>query len=171
MFFVVISGFVKAQSMEIKASYFMPAEKSFQDIYGNGWMPGLAFHIKILKDFDLELDVNYLFKSGNLTIIEEDTRLSILPIGVGIRYRLLTGKLNLYSVPAIKIFYYRESNLIGVASKWGVGYGFKIGSFIRITKNLFFDFYSEYTYCKMKPDYFKINIGGVNIAWGLIYGF
>ena len=73
----------------------------------------------------------------------------------------------------VKIYYYqyKESNPLGNVSKGGLGYVGKLGSYIDIAGGFLIDLYINYSYCKLKPADFEINIVGLEAGVGIGYRF
>lgn len=171
---ILLSGFATAAdfSVEMKVHYFSPSEQAFKDIYGGGMMYGAEATVGIWRNFEFWFGGSHFTKRGKLTFTQEETKLKIIPIGGGLRYILPTGRLNLYAGLGLNYYQYKETNdPIGEASKGGLGYVGKIGSFVKVTGSLLIDIYADYTYCKMKPADFKINIGGFEAGIGIGYEF
>ncbi len=170
---IFLSGIANAAifSIELKGSYFSPTEKAFQDIYGGGMTFGGEVSIGIWKKLKFWLGGNYYSGDGELTYTGEGTSLQILPIGGGLKYELSSGTLRFYGGIGVNYYQYKESNVLGEAKKSGIGYLGKIGVLIQISKGLMIDVYSEYSYCKMTPADFTINIGGITAGIGLGYAF
>jgi hypothetical protein len=170
---VVLSGLANAADVivEVRAHYLHPSEAAFRDIYSGGMMYGGEVSIGVWRGLEVWFGGSYLSKKGELTFTKEETRLEIYPIGGGLKYRLTTGVFNLYTGAGLNYYQYKESNPIGDVSKGGLGYIGKIGSFVKITSGLLFDLYVNYSYCKMKPADYKINIGGIEAGMGIGYSF
>lgn len=173
IFIVFFTGASHASKflIEIKGSYFSPTEKAFQDIYGGGMTFGGEVSIGIWKKLQFWLGGNYYSGAGELTYTGEKTSLQIIPIGGGLKYEFSTGTLRFYGGIGVNLYNYRETNILGEAKESSLGYIGKIGVYIQLTKGLLIDIYSEYTYCKMTPADFTINIGGITAGLGLGYKF
>jgi len=170
---ILISGFTHATdfSLELKGSYFSPSEEAFKDIYGGGFTFGGELTAVIWNNLQVWVEGSYYSGEGQLTYTEEETSLRIVPFGGGLKYRLPVGKFNIYGGFGMSYYQYKETNVLGEVSKGGIGYVGKIGVVIKVTKNLFFDLFGEYTYCKMTPAEFTINIGGISAGIGFGYEF
>lgn len=168
-----LSGFIYAEnfSIEVKGSYFNPSEAVFKDIYGGGFKLGGELTIGILKNLQLWFEGSYFSQNGELTYTKEETSLQIIPLGGGLKYKLKAGILSLYGGAGINYYQYKESNILGEVSKSGIGYVGKIGVIVKIFKGTFLDLLGEYSYCKMTPAAFSINIGGIAAGIGLGFEF
>lgn len=157
--------------VELKAGSFSPAEKAFRDIYGGGFQYGGEINIGISKRFDLWIGGSYFSKNGKLTFTQEDTTVSIIPLGLGIRFKLLDGNIKPYVGLGLNYYQYKESNLLGEVSTGGLGFVVKTGGIFKISGGLLADLFFGYSYCRMKPADFEINIGGLEAGIGIGYEF
>ena len=158
-------------SVELKAHYFHPSEKAFRDIYGGGMMYGGEVSIGVWKGLEVWFGGSYFSKTGELTFTKEETKLKIYPLGGGLKYRLSEGVLSFYIGAGLNYYQYKESNPLGDVSKGGLGYIGKIGSYVKVTGGFLIDLYVNYSYCKIKPADFKINIGGIEAGVGIGFSF
>jgi hypothetical protein len=170
---IFLSGLANALEVivEVRAHYLHPSEKAFRDIYGGGTMYGGELSIGVWRGLEVWFGGCYFSKKGELTFTKEETKLEIYPIGGGLKYRLSTGIFDLYAGAGLNYYRYKESNPLGDVSKGGLGYIGKIGSYVKITRRFLIDLYVNYSYCKMKPADFEINIGGFEAGIGLGYSF
>ena len=170
---IFLSGLANATDIiiELKAHYLHPSEEAFRDIYGGGMMYGGEISIGVWRGLDVWFGVSYFSKTGELTFTKEETKLEIYPIGGGLKYKLSTGIFDLYAGAGLNYYQYKESNPLGHVSKGGLGYIGKIGSYVKVTGGLLFDLYVNYSYCKLKPADFEINIGGIEAGVGIGYSF
>ena len=167
------SGFANAVDfmIELRAHYFSPSEQIFRDIYGGGVMYGGEVSIEFWKNLQFWLGGNYYSGDGELTFTKEETSLQIIPIGGGLRYKLPVEIFSFHVGVGINYNLYKESNILGEVNEGGIGYVGKIGVMIKVVKGLIFDMFGEYSYCKMTPADFTINIGGIAAGIGLGYIF
>jgi len=171
---VTISGVMYAKNIRIeaKARYFIPSEQAFKDIYGSGIMYGGEIGVSIWNNFELWVIGSYFSKKGELTFTGEETKLRILPTGAGIRYVHPTGKtIDIYGGMGICYFSYKEENPIGDVSTSKIGYLGTAGTYVKVSDGLFFDLFIDYSYCKIQPADFSINIGGFGAGVGIGYNF
>lgn len=155
--------------IELKGSYFTPSDKDFKDIYGSGLMYGTELTFGVWKNLDIWIGISYFSKSGQLTLTEEETSFKMTPISGGVKYRLSTGTVKFYGGLGLSYFTSKESNVIGDVTKNGLGYIVKVGSYVKVISRLVIDLYIDYSYCKIKPPDFGVNIGGIAAGIGLGY--
>lgn len=168
---IVVFSAGAAYSTEIlfsaRASYFMPGDQAFKDIYGGGIKFGGCMTFNLSDRFDIYFDGSYLQKKGELSYTKEETELSIVPILAGLQYRIKRGSFNPFFGIGAGYFSFKESNVIGEVSKGGIGFQGKAGGLFFFTDRLFFEVTAAYTYCRMKPADFSINIGGFEAGIGV----
>jgi opacity protein-like surface antigen len=157
--------------VELRAHYLHPSEEAFRDIYGGGMMYGGEVSIGVWKGLEVWFGGSYFSKKGELTFTKEETKLEICPLGGGLKYKLKIGVFNLYAGAGLNYYQYKESNPLGDVSKGGLGCIGKIGSYVKVTEDLLIDLYINYSYCKLKPADFEINIGGIEAGVGIGYSF
>ena len=170
---IVVSGAAQAESVYLKVSgsYFYPSDSSFQDIYGGGMQFGGELGFKVWDRLDLWVDAGFFSKKGELTFTREETKLRIIPVASGLRYRLTSGTLNAYLGAGVAYFVFHEENVIGTVNSGGFGFKGKVGAFIVVTKGLLLDVFVNYTYGKMTPADFSINVGGIEAGLGIGFEF
>lgn len=170
---ILLSGLADASdfTLKVKGNYFSPSEKAFKDIYGGGWVYGGEANFGIWKNLKLWVGTSFFSKKGELSFTGEETKVRIIPIGGGVKYVSSVGGINYYSGIGINYYLYKETNPIGDASKGGFGIVGIIGSFMKVTGGLIIDLYINYSYCKMKPADYRINIGGFEAGIGIGYEF
>lgn len=167
------SGIARAADIriELKTNYFAPSDKAFKDIYGGGIMYGGELNIGIRQNLDLWLRGSRFSKKGELTFTREETKLRIVPLGGGIAYRISTRSARFYTGFGLNYYHYKESNPIGEVSKSGLGYTGRAGSYVKVIRGLLIDFFADYSYCKIKPADYEVNIGGLGLGIGIVYEF
>jgi hypothetical protein len=158
-------------NIKIGIHYFSPSGQSLKDVYGSGVCFRAEATIFVLRNFAFWVGGSYFHKNGMLTFTEEETKLTIFPLGGGIKYRKLFGDISLYLGIGLNYYQFKESNPIGDVSKGGLGYIGLLGGSVKLTEGLLLDLYSNYSYCKMTPVDFEIDVGGLEIGIGLIYEF
>lgn len=156
---------------ELKGAYLMPSDKYFQDIYGGGPLIGAEFGASVYGPVELYIEGNYFKRTGKLTYTEEATSLRLIPLGLGIRANLVSGKISAYVGGLCRIYLYQESNPLGTADKNGVGIGGNAGTLFQITDKLSLDLRASYVYCKIKSVDTEANVGGIELGAGINYIF
>ena len=144
----------------------MPTEQAFKDIYGSGIKFGGTMAVALFQNFDIFVDGSFCLKKGELSYTREETKLSIVPVILGLQYRIKSGKFQPFLGLGAGYFAFKESNIIGDVSKSGLGFAARAGVLFFVTKSIFLQIYSNYSYCRMTPADFTINIGGIEAGIG-----
>jgi opacity protein-like surface antigen len=170
---ILAVGFAGAQGVAIgvKGLYFTPAEQSFKDIYGSGPAYGLEANFGLTKNLDLWIGADYYQKKGELTFSKMETDVRILPVTAGLRYRIPAGPVRFYAGAGLGYFLFREENLIGKVDVRKLGFLGKAGAYVRVFQGLYIDAHLRYSYCVIKPQDIKANIGGLSFGVGFGYDF
>ncbi len=167
VFFAAVCLRAGSVTIEVKGSYFYPTEQAFKDIYGGGLMYGGEISLGIWKNLDVWIGGNYFSQNGELTFTGEETSLQIVPLGAGLKYSLSTGVLSFYGGVGVNYFNYKESNVIGDVKTGAVGFVTKVGAYLEPVNQFVIDFFVEYSYCRMTPADFTIDIGGIKAGIGI----
>ena len=165
--FAAVSMHAGSITMEVKGSYFCPTEQAFKDIYGGGMMYGGEISVGIWKNLDVWIGGYYFSQYGELTFTEEETSLQIMPLGGGLKYRITSGTVSFYGGAGVNYFDYQESNVIGDVKSGAVGFVTKIGAYLEPVEKFVIDIFVEYSYCRMTPADFTIDIGGIKAGIGI----
>ena len=170
---ITLSGFATAGDfmVELKAHYFSPSEEAFQDIYGGGIAYGAEASLGVWEELEVWFGGSYFSRKGELTFTKEETTLEIIPLGAGAKYRIISGSFSFYIGLGLNYYQYKEKNPIGDVSEGVLGYIGKAGSYVKVTDRLLIDLYMNYSYCKIKPADFDINIGGIEAGVGIGFRF
>ncbi|MFC2166645.1 outer membrane beta-barrel protein [Acidobacteriota bacterium] len=157
-------------SFSLKGIYFLPSDADFKSIYGDsGWMFGGEIAIKIFKGVEFWLDGGYYAKTGSLTYSNEETKLTLIPIGAGLRYKFLTGKVEPYVGAGARYNLYKETSVIGDVSGTGLGFIGKAGLIFYLAKGFGVDISVAYSSCTMQPADFEFNVGGIELGAGITF--
>jgi len=70
-----------------------------------------------------------------------------------------------------QLYIYKEKNPIGVADGTGIGIMGELGCYFRIAGGFLIDASVYYSYCEVKPQKIKKDLGGVRVGMGLGYSF
>jgi len=165
--FAALSMNAGAIIFEVKGSYFYPSEQAFKDIYGGGLMFGGEISVGVLRNLDIWIGGYYFSQYGDLTFTEEETSLQIIPLGGGLKYKIISGNVSFYLGAGVNYFDYQESNVIGDVKSGAVGFVSKLGAYLEPVDKFVVDIFVEYSYCKMTPADFTINIGGIKAGIGI----
>jgi opacity protein-like surface antigen len=157
--------------LELKAGYFRPSKQLFRTVYGGGLKLTGEVTLPVWKHMDVFVSAGYSSQGGELTITGEETRLRMVPIEAGIKYRLLKGSPFLYVGAGLAFHHYQESSSIGDVSGNALGLVLKAGITIPMTNRWTVDLHLNGSYCTANPTDSDINIGGLSAGIGVGYRF
>lgn len=157
--------------IEIKGTYFYPSDKDFQNIYGAGLKYGGNVVVYVWKKLGIWIGGSYFHKNGKLTYTKEDTELLLIPVVLGLRYRLMSNAINAYVGLGVNYVLYNESSIIGEVNTGKIGVNGNLGAYLNFWKGLFINVFIQLSYCKMYSPDFSINLGGIEAGIGLGYEF
>jgi hypothetical protein len=166
---IILSALSHAEAffIEAKGNYFQPKDQRFKDIYGNGTSFGGEIGINLGKGLGIWAGGHHFSKKGKLTFTEEVTKIQIIPLYAGVKYRLAKASIRPYVGFALGYFRYKETNPIGTVKKGDIGYIGQVGIIFKVGKALFLDIKGSYSYCKVKPVDIEANLGGLQAEIGL----
>jgi len=157
--------------INLKVNYFFPSEHSFQDIYGKGLAFSGEINFRLWKSGYLWLIGSYYSQNGDLPSTQEKTKMSLIPVGGGIKLKFHAGIFSPYLGLGPVVYFYEETNPIGVAKGTQAGFIGQAGLNLKIIGRLFFDISINYSYCKVKPQNIEADIGGIQAGLGIGYFF
>ncbi len=158
-------------SLTAKAGYFWPSDEIFREVYKGGPIFGGEFALTIVKGLDAWVGADFFSKTGELTFTEEDTKIRILPVYAGLRYRFTPSKASPYLAAAAGYFLFKEENIIGTVSEDAVGFIVQAGVVAKLSGILGLDVHARYSNCKTTVGEVEAQIGGFTAGMGFIIDF
>jgi len=152
--------------MEAKGAYFRPLDSVFREIYGSGAAYGGELGFNFKSGIGVWMGGDYFSKTGKLTYTEEETKIRVVPLAVGIRYNFELSNLVPYVSAGLGYFQFKESNPIGTIEDSDIGFIGKIGINWRIGSMFFLDFFGSYSHCRVQPEDVEANVGGLKAGIG-----
>ncbi len=150
---------------------FRPSSDIFKQVYGPGPVFGGGFRIRLIGRLHLSVEAGYYKKTGKLTVTQEPTKMTIVPVEAMAVYHVLPGKITPYAGAGLRLAPYRESNLLG--SVTGAGLGFAVcGGVAARWRFLGLDARLKYASVKDTPVKDKVDFSGltIDIGVGLFFG-
>lgn len=166
---ILLTAVAVSASVGVKVTYFSPTDADFKSIYGGGLMYGLESAFTLTHGLDIWLDAGYFAKTGQLSFTKEETKLTLVPIGAGLRYSYLLGKIAPYLGAGVRYFIYKESNVLGNVNEGGIGFVGKVGVLISAISWVNFDLGVGFSSCKLKPADFEFNVGGLELSLAITF--
>ena len=152
-------------------SYFSPSDPDFRSIYGGGPLFRAGMSVGIAERIDLWFDGGIFSRSGSLTYTLEETKLSLLPLGVGADCRFGRTGIRPYVGAGVLLVFFRESNILGEVKDQAIGGTVRAGVTIPLSGRLAADLRVAYSFCRMEPADFEFSVGGFEVGAGLAYSF
>jgi hypothetical protein len=166
---VILTSAMALAAVGVKVTYFSPSDAEFKSIYGGGPMFGAEFDFSIMPGLDVWLDGGYFAKTGELTVTKEETKLTLIPIGAGLRYKYPLGMVAPYAAAGARYYIYKESNVIGDVSGGGIGFVGRVGVLVSAVSAVNFDLSVGFSTCTMQPDDFEFNVGGLELSLAITF--
>ena len=131
----------------------------------------LDIGFRFARSFEVFLHTDFLTAKGNLTITDEETTITIIPIEAGGRF--LMGKSNLcpYLGAGLGFYLINEENPIGTIDESSLGFFAEAGLKYFFGKSFFIDAKLKYVMLSIRPEDSTINLGGptVLVAFGFSF--
>jgi outer membrane protein W len=170
--------------VEGKAAYFLPQNNKFQKIYTGGGLYGIEASYEAWCRTHVWASVDSFTRKGSSLGCHSPTRISMVPIGLGLKYFLCLPNLpaELYVGAGVTGTYVhmhdKSPYVISKISKWGVGGIAKVGTLVHFDC-LFLDLFVNYSYCPIDFHHNRdgavsrnsMNFGGWAFGLGIGYRF
>ncbi len=177
--------------LEFKAAYFLPTNSLFRHIYDNGgalYGPELTVQLCEDKNWYGFLSLDYFQKKGRSLGLCERTKVSLLPLGVGLKYfvPMWCDHADFYLGLGFQPTYVRTKNhaecLTTKQSRWGFGGIAKVGTYWYLPHHFVIDLFVDYSFvkvgckrpCETATGTFiprKANVSGAIFGAGIDYCF
>ena len=168
---ILLTAAAQASYFEVKASFFIPSETAFKDIYGSGLSYGGEVGFTLMPGVALWAGGEYYTADGQLTFSEESTEIQITPLWAGLKLSLPDETISPYVGVGIGYFLFKESNPIGTVKDGKIGFIGQAGVMFRVLSSLFVDFQGSYSICKVKPEDVEADLGGLRATVGIGFEF
>ncbi|MBI2345018.1 hypothetical protein HYV10_03030 [Candidatus Dependentiae bacterium] len=170
--------------VEAKASYFFFTNSLSRKIYGTGsGLFGGEVTAEIGKNFYGWVSGSFLTKKGYSLGGHDATRVTMAPVGVGLKYMYSMGNGDIYVGLGALPTYLKTKDcspfVIPIRSGWGIGGIVKAGYYQQIYKGLYIDIFADYSFAKVKfpccdeltIQSYAAHVNGVSLGLGIVYRF
>ncbi len=158
-------------SAGLGVSYFSPSDSDFRGIYGGGPLFRAGISVGVAEKIDLWFQGGSFARTGNLTFTQEETKLSLVPFGVGVDYHFRRERISPYVGAGALLVFFHETNLLGDIKDQALGGIVRAGIRLPLFGRLIADIRAAYSFCRMKPADFEFGVGGFEFGAGLDYSF
>lgn len=158
----------------LKGGYLAPADRVFRDVYGGGAVFGADLTVPVGGVLRVWAGADLFGKTGALTLSEEETKVRIVPLYLGLRCEFGRSGLRPYVGAAAAYFMFHEENVLGTVSDGGVGFLSQAGVLLRIGGPVWLDVHAGYRGCTLKTDDedpLEAKLDGVHGGLGLAFRF
>lgn len=170
---------MKRFGVNLSGGYYFLQSSDFQDAYGKGGpfiRSEFSYVLPVkIKSFDVWGAVGYFFKSGKLTVTEEDVKLHFTTLSLALRYLRNFSRFTPFVGIGIDTIFYKEKYPadLPIESTSGSDLGFHLqaGSYFDILPFLAAKAQIRYIISKTTQNEMEVNLGGVEYSIGLSYRF
>lgn len=170
--------------LEVRGAYFRPTNSLFREIYGSSGRYGLEVSAQAWKGLYPFVSADYFRKSGHSIGFCDPTHITLVPIGIGLKYLFpFQEKFDFYVGAGVLPTYMRIRDcgpfVEPTTRKWGVGGIAKAGFLYTCKNGLFIDIFGDYNYTKIRIDQDDdccverndAKVGGWAVGLGIGYRF
>ena len=163
------SGF----SLALKGGYFWPMDEVFKEVYTNGPVFGGEIAVRLVGGLDFWAGADFFSKKGSLTFSEEETKVRIIPLHTGVRYRFSTSAVSPYLAAAAGYFLFKEESVIGTEEGNRFGFLGQAGILAGLSRAVALDVYVRYWASKIPIEGFdeEADLSGIQAGLGLAIRF
>jgi hypothetical protein len=131
------------------------------------------FHAQNPHHFGLSLGYKHFSTEGKTTITQEKTKLSLVPIALGLRYLIKISSFLPWIELGTDYYHYKEGAALRSTQGSAFGYHIAGGFYLEIPRVNFVKLliYVKHTKCIATEDEIKVNLGGLEWGVGLVFGF
>jgi hypothetical protein len=149
--------------VEGKAAYFRPTNRDFREIYSDGGIYGFEVTGQAWRDLYAWGSADCFYQSGSTSGFESSTTLTMVPLGLGLKYLFPVKSADFYfGAGMLGTYLHTKDNspfVIRNSSNWGFGGIVKAGIYILAREHLFIDLFTDYSF--MKVDFHHTDGGRV----------
>jgi len=143
-----------------------------EDVYDSfNLVFSLDLAYRLGKSFEICLHSDYLSAEGELSITQDPTTLTVLPVEAGVRYLLGGGTVIPYIGAGAGFYSVKEDNVIGTVNETSLGFFAEGGVRFAFAAAVFADLKAKYTALSITPENNSINLGGFSLSGGIGFSF
>ncbi len=131
----------------------------------------LDIGFRFTRSFEVFLHTDFLTAKGNLTITDEETTITIIPIEAGGRFLMSNSNFCPYLGAGLGFYLINEENPIGTIDESNLGFFAEAGLKYFFGKRIFIDVKLKYVMLSIRPENTSINLGGPTalVAFGFSF--
>jgi opacity protein-like surface antigen len=153
--------------------YYSVADSIYKDTYGSGnLIYGGSLSYDLWRNFEIRGEVGYFRDKGEMTLTKEKIKLSMIPVVIGMRAKLVKiKKLSPYLGAGVDFYSFKERARLGDTSGSTTGFHIEGGSYIALGRRFHIDLNLRYVKADAKPFDETIKLGGWRAGVGAGYSF
>lgn len=167
--------------VEGRAAYYYFTDSTTRDIYGNTGLYSLETNFSSCGNIYSWASAGYLYASGNTKLENTSTKLTYVPLALGLKYMCCFNCFRPYIGGGLLVSYLHTTDdspfVVKVRNKWGVGGIFKSGVLWDFTQCFFLDVFLDYSWMKIdfkdtdKTSGRTADLSGLSVGAGIGYRF
>jgi hypothetical protein len=169
---------LKKTILSVIGGMYSVSDELFKEIYGSsGMVFGAELNQVVLSNenhnFALMLGFRSFSKTGALTQTQEETKFSLTPFSLGVRYLYNLKQIALFIGGGVDFMSYKEENVIEDVSGSTTGFHAMGGFFFKFPgiDALHIMAYAKYTNATATENEIEVSLGGIEAGLGLSLGF
>jgi hypothetical protein len=144
--------------VEARGAYFYPLDHRLREVYATGLgLFGLELSCQAYEGLYPWISADIFHKKGHSTGIHYSTKITAVPLGLGLKYLFPVNFVDIYLGGGIlgTYMYIKDGDpfVVHTTAKWGVGAIAKTGAIFNINKHLLIDLFTSYSYTKIGIDH------------------
>jgi opacity protein-like surface antigen len=164
----------------ILGGFFFGQDQILREIYGKSlpyFGPEMTFRFPIRDPHGLDVAVGgrFLRASGKTSYTEEESKLRLTSLSISMRYSFETGKFALFLGPGMDYVWYKETYAetfpLDLVEGDEAGFHLTAGGYYHLSPALSLKGYFKYCMVETESYGFRVNLGGTEWGFGLIYRF
>jgi hypothetical protein len=149
----------------LKGSFFSSENATFRDVYGSAFKIGLEGGMPIAESFSVWAGLDYVHKTGALTLTQEETKVTLIPLSAGVRYEIPAGtNLRFHLGAGIQEVFFTEDSVLGTTHESALGFIAKAGGVYRLTDAVGAGVFVAWSTCKMTHESVDFKVGGIDFG-------
>ena len=169
---------LKSTLLSFIAGMYSISDELFKEVYeGSGLIYGAELNQVVLSNDDHNVAVMLAYrnfsKTGALTATQEETKFSLTPLSLGLRYLYNLKQIALFIGGGVDFMSYKEENVIEDVSGSTTGFHAMGGLYFKFPglDALHIMAYAKYTSAKTTENDIEVALGGIEAGLGLSLGF
>jgi len=154
-------------------SYYSVADSIYKDTYGSGnLIYGASLSYDLWRNLEIRGEAGYFRDRGGTTLTREEIKFSMIPVVVGMRWKLAKiSQLSPYLGAGVDFISFKETARLGDTSDSAVGFHLEAGSYVALGQGFHLDLNLRYVKADAQPFDETIKLGGWRAGVGVGYSF